>query len=99
MIWLGRGRSLLSRMWCHERSVAPELAEIMGIREALNWVKQKRWLNAIHNKMIMHSPFGLVVDECRKMFECTSEISFLFVYRFANSLAYSLVRASCSYPE
>lgn len=72
------GQLIEARIWFREGSVAPELAKIMGIREAVIWIKQRRWwnatlgtdclvaINAIRSRIIMFSPFGLVDDECQR---------------------------------
>ncbi|XP_074370739.1 uncharacterized protein LOC141711921 [Apium graveolens] len=66
---------------CRPGSLHPELAEIIGIRESLSWIKNKNWsstvvesdclgaIQAIRCSSINLSYLGRVVDECRKLLD------------------------------
>lgn len=41
------GEFIEAKSCCREGSPAPELAEAMGVREALSWIKKKGWNRAI----------------------------------------------------
>ncbi|XP_060964479.1 uncharacterized protein LOC133033585 [Cannabis sativa] len=91
--------------------VSPELAEIMGIREALSWLKSNNYtraviesdslvcVEAIRSAERFASGFGLVVEECKKMFKSLSNVSLFFVKRSANCAAYFIARHSISLIE
>lgn len=64
---------------CYQGSVAPEVAEAMGIREALSWVKQKQqasvevetdclflvqWIRSSYTTL---SYIGRLLQECRQL--------------------------------
>uniref|UniRef100_A0A803PI32 Reverse transcriptase domain-containing protein n=1 Tax=Cannabis sativa TaxID=3483 RepID=A0A803PI32_CANSA len=60
-------------------SVLPEIAEAIGIKEALSWIKTKAWekvvvesdalvvVQAINSSVHMPSQFGLLVEDCRSI--------------------------------
>ncbi|KAM6545103.1 hypothetical protein CsatB_025839 [Cannabis sativa] len=89
-------------------SVAPELAEIMGIREALSWLKDRPFsqavietdslvcADAIRSAEAFVSAFGLLVDECKNSLNCLSNVSIVFVKRSANRAAHFVARHSVS---
>ncbi|KAM6542430.1 hypothetical protein CsatB_006877 [Cannabis sativa] len=90
---------------------APELAEIMGIREALSWLKNNQFsmaiietdslvcAAAIRSAETFASAFGLVVDECKNSFKSLSNVSIVFVKRSANRAAHFVARHSISLAE
>ncbi|XP_060962282.1 uncharacterized protein LOC133032375 [Cannabis sativa] len=92
-------------------SVAPELAEIMDIREALSWLKNNPYSKAtietdslvcaaaIRSAETFASAFGLVVDECKNSFKSLSNVSIVFVKRFVNRVAHFVARHSISLAE
>uniref|UniRef100_A0A803NZE5 RNase H type-1 domain-containing protein n=1 Tax=Cannabis sativa TaxID=3483 RepID=A0A803NZE5_CANSA len=87
--------------------VFPEIAEIIGMKEALSSVKDKGWENviiesdalmvvqAIHSSVTMPSQFGLLVVDCRLILLSLRNISISFVYRSANKAAHCVARGSC----
>ncbi|KAM6600830.1 hypothetical protein CsatA_020439 [Cannabis sativa] len=87
-------------------SVAPELAEIIGIREVLSWLKNNPFQSAvietdslvcaaaIRSAETLISAFGLVVDECKNSFNSLSNVSLVFVKRSANRAAHFIARHS-----
>ncbi|XP_060959451.1 uncharacterized protein LOC133030657 [Cannabis sativa] len=92
-------------------SVSPELAEAMGIREALSWLKNHPFSQAIvetdslvcaesiRSAEVFASSFGSVVDDCKKFLESLSNVSLLFVKRSANCAAHFVARHSISLAE
>ncbi|KAM6544052.1 hypothetical protein CsatB_008499 [Cannabis sativa] len=87
--------------------VKPEIAETIGIKEALSWIERKQWPNvvietdalvvvqAIHSSILMPSQFGLLVDDCRVLLSSLNNVSLKFVKRSANRAAHCLARESC----
>lgn len=94
----------------HHGTVVPELAEVMAVKEALSWVEQMRWekviletgslvtVQAIRSRVYMRSPFGLIVEECRRKIEQLNNFYLYFIRRSANMVADHLARASYLYP-
>ncbi|XP_062100071.1 uncharacterized protein LOC133805941 [Humulus lupulus] len=90
-------------------SVSPEVAEAIGIKEALSWIKSNRWCNvevefdsllavqAIRGTSVLYSYFGRVITECRTLLtELQSQfVSIKFVKRSANTVAHYLARTTC----
>ncbi|XP_060965301.1 uncharacterized protein LOC133034265 [Cannabis sativa] len=91
--------------------VSPELAEIMGIREALSWLKNHTYtqaileidslvcVKAIQSVEIFASTFGLVVEDCKNILKNLLNVSVFFVEHFANRVAHFVARHSISLPE
>lgn len=46
----------------------------------------------------MSSPFGAVVEECRRLVGNSNKVTLSFVRRSANMAAHFLARESCSHP-
>ncbi|WOG87677.1 hypothetical protein DCAR_0206908 [Daucus carota subsp. sativus] len=104
-----KGELLEARSKCNEGTISPDCAEIMGIREALSWIKAKEMENvvvetdclvavqAIRSEAAMISYFGSLVQECRELLRYAKDkgVILRFVKRSANNLAHAL--ASCSY--
>ena len=53
----------------------------------------------IRSKVKMISPFGHVVEECRRLLDEQNTVSLLFLKRSANMVAHELARASYSFPD
>ncbi|KAM6547197.1 hypothetical protein CsatB_018873 [Cannabis sativa] len=91
--------------------VSPELAEIMGIMEALSWLKNHSYTQAIvetdslvcaeaiRSAEVFVSSFGSVVEDCKKIFKSLFNVSLLFVKRSANCVAHFVARHSISLAE
>uniref|UniRef100_A0A803NUV7 RNase H type-1 domain-containing protein n=1 Tax=Cannabis sativa TaxID=3483 RepID=A0A803NUV7_CANSA len=91
---------------CRTDVVTPELAEAMGVREALSWLKKKGWnrvtiesdsltvVQALRSSLPMSSYFGGVISDCKTLLEGVSDVSILFVKRSANGVAHAVARAS-----
>ena len=70
------GNLMEAKACCKQGSLSPDLAEAIGIREALSWIKSKGWpkvvletdclliTQAIRCSSINLSYVGRVVDEC-----------------------------------
>ncbi|KAL8108560.1 hypothetical protein AgCh_024870 [Apium graveolens] len=95
---------------CRRGSISPDLAEALGIREALSWLKNTNYANAvvesdclqvvqaIQSSFICFSYLGRVVSECRNLLVSLSDknVSFNFVKRSANKVAHYLARYNYS---
>lgn len=104
------GTLLEAKSSCKTGSIHPELAESIGIREALSWIKTKDWqevivesdclgaIQAIRCSSINFSYLGRVIDECKKLLvELESRnVTLKFVKRSANSVAHYLAKYSSS---
>lgn len=85
-----------------------EMAEIMGIKEAVSWMKQRGWrhvviesdclvtVQAVGSKIRMISPFVHLVEDCRTMLFDLNTVSLFFIKRSANMTVHELARASLS---
>ncbi|XP_062107623.1 uncharacterized protein LOC133818639 [Humulus lupulus] len=91
---------------CRLGLVSPELAEVMGIREALSWIKRKNWRNivvetdsllvvqALRSNLELDSYFGCLIQECKILLRDSISVSVVFVKRTANGTAHALARES-----
>ncbi|XP_060964189.1 uncharacterized protein LOC133033466 [Cannabis sativa] len=91
---------------CRAGIVTPELAEAMGVREALSWIKQRDWqeavvetdclsvVQAIRSDLPLLSYFGSIVSDCKMFLEQLRGVSVIFIRRSANRVAHALARAS-----
>ncbi|XP_074346578.1 uncharacterized protein LOC141685372 [Apium graveolens] len=100
VVWKQKGRGAKSS--CRQGCVNPEMAEAIGIREALSWVKEHNWpqvvvesdcLGAIQANScssISLSYLGRIIDECKRLLlELKSRNATLrFVKRSANMVAH-----------
>ncbi|XP_060959222.1 uncharacterized protein LOC133030484 [Cannabis sativa] len=92
-------------------AVDPPLAEAIGLKEALSWIKDMQWQNvslesdclvaiqAIRSSLKMHSLFGLVIRDCKTLFNTIGIISVVFVKRSANVVAYNFAKAAMLFPN
>lgn len=90
-------------------SVHPSMAEAVGVKEALSWVKESNAngvviesdcqavVSAICQSVPMSSPFGLVISDCRRIIASLNNVTIVHVKRSANKAANWLARSSCSY--
>lgn len=102
------GKLIEAKSKCVQGRVQPELAEAMGIRETLSWIKQKKVKNveleadclqmvrAIRSSVPSFSYLGQVVEEFRTLLAHLKDqnVLFRFVKRFANAVAHYLARYS-----
>uniref|UniRef100_A0A803P7F6 RNase H type-1 domain-containing protein n=1 Tax=Cannabis sativa TaxID=3483 RepID=A0A803P7F6_CANSA len=91
--------------------VRPELAEAIGVREALSWIKANGWqqvtlesdcllvIQAIRSPLIMIFSFGSVIQECKALLLELGNVLIYFVKRSSNSVAHSFARAFSFYPD
>lgn len=87
-------------------NVAPKLAEVMAIREALGWLKEKQWswsrvevesdclvvVRAIRSRVLMVSHFGGVVETSHRMLRDLRTTSLYFIKRSTNKTAHYIAR-------
>lgn len=95
---------------CKRGRVDPELAEAIGIREALSWIKVKAWpsvvletdcltaTQAIRCSSINLSYLGRVIDECKHLLSeiDNRKVILKFVKRSANNMTHFIARHSSS---
>lgn len=101
-----RGQFLEAISSCKQGMVNPEMAEVLGVREALSWIKRKSWqrvvvesdsllvIQSIRSSVSMMSYFGSIVEECRSMLKELPEVKLLFIRRSANSVVHHIARVS-----
>ncbi|KAM6573036.1 hypothetical protein CsatB_012436 [Cannabis sativa] len=87
------------------------MAELVGVKEALSWIKRKHWgpvdletdslvvVQAVQSTVEIPSPFGLQVAVCRSLLADLPLLSINFVKRSVNKAAHCLARSSCLYPD
>ncbi|KAL8124124.1 hypothetical protein AgCh_011939 [Apium graveolens] len=91
--------------------ISSTMAEALAIKEALSWIKAMGWskvlvesdcliaIQAIRSKAPLLSPFGQVIQDCRKMLEDLNTVSLFFVKQSANMAAHELARLSYFFPD
>uniref|UniRef100_A0A803R596 Reverse transcriptase zinc-binding domain-containing protein n=1 Tax=Cannabis sativa TaxID=3483 RepID=A0A803R596_CANSA len=91
--------------------VAPEIAEALGIREALSWLKNHNYshavvesdslvcVDAIRSNVKLNSGFGYIVEECKLILRSLLNVTLCFVKRSANRAAHFIARHSLSLAE
>ncbi|KAJ8748529.1 hypothetical protein K2173_003428 [Erythroxylum novogranatense] len=106
------GGFVSARIFCVTGSFTSLIAEAMGVREALSWIKMKNWKNVIvesDNLQVIQaimgdteedlSMFGGVVADCKSLFhEISGSLGFSHIYRSANGVAHALAQATRLYP-
>uniref|UniRef100_A0A803PV44 Reverse transcriptase domain-containing protein n=1 Tax=Cannabis sativa TaxID=3483 RepID=A0A803PV44_CANSA len=92
-------------------SISPVVAEVIGVWEALSWIKDHSLLNVtletdclsivqtVRSSMVIISLFGKVVSDCKNLLSTLRNVSFHFVKRSVNVAAHSFARASISHPD
>lgn len=104
------GALIEARSRCSFGRPDPELAEAMGIREALTWIKNFSYANvtvesdclqvvqAIRSSFLCYSYLGRVIKECRVLLASleSKSIKLIFVKRSANNVAHYLAKHNCS---
>ncbi|XP_073153865.1 uncharacterized protein [Henckelia pumila] len=83
----------------------PAIAEALGIREALNWLKEldyhhfqiesdaKIVIDALNSSVSDQSSLGLLIEYCKLLIEDFQSCLFYFNRRSANQVAHALARA------
>lgn len=86
----------------------PELAEALGCKEALSWLKARSMskvviesdafnlVQALNSTVSYPGPLGLVLDDCKELCLAIDVSRIRFVRRSANQVAHCLARASDS---
>ena len=89
----------------------PEIAEAIGVREALSWIKDRNWhhitietdsllvVQALRSTIRMDSYFGSIIADCLSILQSLPSVCILFVRRSANMAAHLLARFACSYAD
>lgn len=106
-----KGELILARSLFKHEYATPVFAEAMAMREALSWIKSNSWnqviietdclvvVQGIRSKVSMQSPFGVVIEECKKLLNDLNEVSLFFIRRSVKMVAHYLAKESCSYPD
>lgn len=95
---------------CRQGNMDPVIAEAIGIREALSWVKGKEWSEVVMETdclTVVHamrcsstrlSYLGRVIDDCKLLLSQLHErnITLNFVKRSANKVAHHIARHTSS---
>lgn len=107
--WAARnkeGRLVVAKLGSKLGSVNPELAEAMGVKEVLSWIKNNSYhdvivvsdslvtIQAIRSSVRMSSAFGFCVTECQELLSMLHNVRLCFVKRSANQVAHLLARAA-----
>ena len=104
------GQVLEARARCSVGLPDPEVAEILGIKEVLSWIKSRGlsgvevesdcWIaiQAIRSSSKLLSYFGRLVFDCRKLLSelHSCNVCLCFVKRSANTVAHSVAKATSS---
>ncbi|CAI9782599.1 unnamed protein product [Fraxinus pennsylvanica] len=102
------GSFIAARVVSVQGIVDPLLAETLGVREALSWIKAKfpevqtiemdalLVYNALLNDEEDNSYFGILIDECRFLAKELSNLKFSWVRRSTNQVAHTLAKAASS---
>uniref|UniRef100_A0A803PQB3 Reverse transcriptase n=1 Tax=Cannabis sativa TaxID=3483 RepID=A0A803PQB3_CANSA len=96
---------------CNPGTFTPEVAEIIGIKEALSWIKSHNWhtveleidsllsVQAIRSSIPLNSVFGVLVHDCQTLLSSIPSFKIHFVKRSANRLAHVVAKLSRSLSE
>uniref|UniRef100_A0A803PF85 RNase H type-1 domain-containing protein n=1 Tax=Cannabis sativa TaxID=3483 RepID=A0A803PF85_CANSA len=91
--------------------VEPLLAQALGVKEALSWIKLRDWqqvlvetdcmgvVQALKSSLDMVSLFGCVINDCNKLLSELRNVSVFFVKRSGNKVAHAFAKASLLYPD
>lgn len=104
------GQMLQAKSSCRRGNTNPEMAEAVGIRKALSWIKEHNWpkvvvesdclgaIQAIRCSSVNLSYLGRVIDECKRLLIelKSSNVTLSFVKRSANTVTHYLARYSSS---
>lgn len=98
------GELVEARAMVHPHLVAPVVAEAMAFKEALSWMDNRGWheaviesdclsvVQAVRSKVPMKSYFGLVIEESRNLLQRLNKITLFFVKRSANMVTHQIAR-------
>ncbi|XP_074351598.1 uncharacterized protein LOC141690721 [Apium graveolens] len=90
--------------------IQPELAEAIGVKEALSWVKKNKWtkvevetdclvvVQAVRSNAIKLSYLSGIVEECKQLLSSfrDQQVTLKFIKRSANKVAHYVARHTCS---
>lgn len=105
------GELIEAKTCLHSGQIEPEVAEAMAVKEALSWMKHKKWqqgsietdcmtvVQGVRSNVQMRSQFGIIVEDCRQQFKHQNKIGLYFIRRSANIVAHSFARAAYKYPD
>ena len=100
-----QGHAIEAITCCKQGVTSPEMAEAIGVKEALSWIKRKSWqrvivetdcltvVQALRSPVSMDSYFGSIISDCKSLWKDTL-ITVIFVKRSANCVAHAFARAS-----
>lgn len=92
---------------CSSGRIAPELAEAIGVKEALSWIKDRQWksvlietdciliVQSLRSATPLNSYFGSVITDCLNIWSQVPTVDIVFVKRSTNKAVHSLARSSC----
>lgn len=92
---------------CKIGQISSELAEVIGVKEALSWIKDMNWtfvllethslltVQALRSKLHLASYFGSMIYDCLDILKSLPFVDIVFVKRSANKSAHSLACFSC----
>ncbi|XP_062103683.1 uncharacterized protein LOC133814782 [Humulus lupulus] len=101
-----QGVVLTYRLWCKQGNLQPDVAEAMGLKEVLSWIKTAQWqqvviemdslvvVQAVRSSIYMPSVFGSIINDCKLLLSELSFVSLFFVKRSANRAAHTVARAA-----
>ncbi|XP_060974306.1 uncharacterized protein LOC133039424 [Cannabis sativa] len=101
------GKLILAASGSKLGAVSPEIAEVVGMKEVLSWIKRMNvtdveietdslvTVQAINGSVQIPSQFGLIVQDCRLLLSELQNVFISFVKRSANRAAHCLARQSC----
>ena len=100
------GRVIEAFSRCLAGDISPVLAEALGVKEALSWIKRKAWSNvtietdclevvqSLRSKIFPDSYYGAIIGDCLEIWSSLLSVDILYVMRSANLGAHTLARAS-----
>lgn len=106
-----KGELVQARTSLQGGHVTPKLAEAMAVKEALSWIKNMDWpkvelesdclvvVQIIRSKVVMRSPFGMVIEDCRRLTQNLNKVALYFIRRSANMVVHHFARATYTYPD
>ncbi|XP_060960654.1 uncharacterized protein LOC133031222 [Cannabis sativa] len=105
-----QGKLIEAKTYYHGGDFSAETIEAIGIKEALSWIKNKKWQNVqvetdsmvtvqgIRSNQKMNSTFGLVVQDCQFLLSSLNNVNLFFIRRSANRVAHVIARHSRFFP-
>ncbi|KAM6550113.1 hypothetical protein CsatB_021789 [Cannabis sativa] len=90
------GRFIEAFMVLLEGCVDPVIAEVVGVKEALNSLVV---VQAVRGSVFIPSLFGQHVSVCRTLLASLPLVTINFVKRFVNKAAHCFARSSCLYSD